>query len=94
MGYKQVFDYQNRIPVRLSRLAARRQTMKNKQIYVERRSEGDYAVRQGGAQRASAVEPTQAQVIERAREMHPGAPIHVERVRDTAVGGRDKWRKP
>jgi len=68
--------------------------MKNKQIYVERRPDGDYAVRQGGAQRASAVEPTQTQAIERAREMHPGAPIHVERVRDTSVGGRDKWRKP
>lgn len=68
--------------------------MKNKQIYVERREGGDYAVRQGGAERASAVEPTQAQAIERARELHPGSAIHVERVRDTSVGGRDKWRKP
>lgn len=70
------------------------QSMKNKQIYVERRRDGDYAIRQGGAQRASAIEPTQAEAIERAREMHPGAAIHVERVRDTSVGGRDKRRKP
>ena len=66
----------------------------NGQFYVERRDSGDYAVRRGGADRASAVEPTQHQAIDRARQMDPGAPIHVERVRDTDVGGRDKWRKP
>lgn len=68
--------------------------MPDKRIYVERRPEGDYAVRRAGADRASAVEPTQAQAIERAREMNPGVAPHVERVRDTSVGGRDKWRKP
>lgn len=68
--------------------------MKNRQIHIERRDQGDYAVRQGGAKRASAVEPTQAAAIERAREMHPGAAMHVERARDTDAGGRDKWRKP
>jgi hypothetical protein len=26
--------------------------------------------------------------------MNPDAAVHVERVRDTNVGGRDKWRKP
>ena len=64
------------------------------QFYIERRDGGDYAVRRGGADRASAVEPTQHQAIERAREMDPRAPVHVERVRETNVGGRDKWRKP
>jgi len=68
--------------------------MKNKNIYVERRPEGDYAVRREGSKRASAVEPTQKDAIERAREMNPGVAPHVERVRDTQVGGRDKWRKP
>ena len=66
----------------------------NDQFYVERRESGDFAVRRGGADRASAVEATQHRAIERARQMDPSAPIHVERVRETNVGGRDKWRKP
>jgi hypothetical protein len=68
--------------------------MSDKRIYVERRDEGDYAVRRPDSDRASAVEPTQAEAIKRAREMNPGVAPHVERVRDTKVGGRDKWRKP
>lgn len=64
------------------------------QIYIERRDGGDYAVRRGGAERASAVAPTQRDAIDRAREIAPGAPIHVERVRNTDTGHRDKWRKP
>jgi len=67
--------------------------MTNKRIYVERRPEGDYAVRRAGSSRASAVEPTQKKAIERARELNPGTPPHVERVRDTTNGSRDKWRK-
>ena len=68
--------------------------MSNKKIFVERRPEGDYAVRRGGSERASAVEPTQKQAIERARELNPGIAPHVERVRDTSAGSPDKWRKP
>ena len=68
--------------------------MADKRIFVERRAEGDYAVRRAGAERASAVELTQAKAIERARELNPGVTPHVERVRETNVGGRDKWRKP
>ena len=68
--------------------------MTNKRIYVERRPQGDYAVRRDGSERASAVEPTQKEAIERARELNPGVAPHVERVRETHGGGRDKWRKP
>ena len=68
--------------------------MAKAQVYIERREQGDYAVRRPGSERASAILPTQAQAIERAREMNPDAAVHVERVRDTNVGGRDKWRKP
>jgi hypothetical protein len=68
--------------------------MASKRIFVEQREEGDYAVRRGGSERASAVLPTQAEAIERARELNPGIAPLVERVRDTDVGGRDKWRKP
>ncbi len=64
----------------------------NDQFYIERREDGDYAVRRGGAKKASAVEGTQAEAIDRARRMDASAPIHVERVRNTNAGSRDKWR--
>ncbi len=67
--------------------------MAKNEFFVERREQGDYAVRKPGSERASATAPTQAAAIERAREMNPDAAVHVERVRDTNVGGRDKWRK-
>jgi hypothetical protein len=67
--------------------------MANKdQLYVERREQGDYAVRRPNSDRASAVLPTQAEAIARAKELNPeGRPI-VERVRNTVAGSRDKWR--
>lgn len=68
--------------------------MANKEVFIERREEGDYAVRKPGSERASAVRPTQSEAIERAREIHPDSAVLVERVRDTKVGGRDKWRRP
>lgn len=68
--------------------------MAKKEVFIERREEGDYAVRKPGSDRASAVLPTQAEAVERAREIDPDAAVLVERVRDTKVGGRDKWRKP
>jgi Uncharacterized protein conserved in bacteria (DUF2188) len=63
-------------------------------LFIERRSQGDYAVRKADAERASAVRPTQADAIARARELNPDAAIHVERVRTTSKGGPDQWRKP
>ena len=63
-------------------------------IYIERREEGDYAVRRQGSERASTVTETQAKAIEEARRMFPDHHALVERVRDTNVGGRDKWRRP
>lgn len=68
--------------------------MSNKNLYVEHRPDGQYAVLRPDAVRASALEPTQREAIKRAKEIDPGAAVHVERVRDTKVGGRDKWRKP
>jgi Uncharacterized protein conserved in bacteria (DUF2188) len=68
--------------------------MANKdQLYVERRPEGDYAVRKGKSERASAVRPTQAEAIEKARELNPGNAPLVERVRKVVGGRPDKWRK-
>lgn len=64
-------------------------------LFVEHREkEGDYAIRRPGADRISDHEDTQADAIDRAREIDPNAAILVERVRNTDKGGRDKWRKP
>ncbi len=63
-------------------------------LFVERRPQGDYAVRKPDAERASAVLPTQADAIARARQLNPDAAVHVERVRTTTKGGPDQWRKP
>jgi uncharacterized protein YdaT len=68
--------------------------MTDKRMYVERREQGDYAVRRANSERASDVLPTQREAIERARELSPGATPHVERVRHTLRGTPDKWRKP
>jgi hypothetical protein len=68
--------------------------MTKRELYVERREEGDYAVRRPDSERASGVCDTQAEAIERAREIDPNAAIHVERVRNTSQGTPDKWRKP
>jgi hypothetical protein len=68
--------------------------MDSNELFIERREQGDYAVRKPGSERASAVAPTQAEAIEIAEEMNPNATILVERVRNTDSGSRDKWRKP
>jgi hypothetical protein len=68
--------------------------MTNHNIYIERRDDGVYTVRRGGAQRASATAPSQQEAIEIARKLAPNVTPLVERVRDTDVGGRDKWRTP
>ncbi|WP_309147424.1 DUF2188 domain-containing protein [Paraburkholderia caballeronis] len=62
-------------------------------LYVERRPQGDYAVRKPDSDRASAVAPTQGQAIDRAKQLNPDAAIHIERVRNTNGGHPDKWRK-
>ena len=68
--------------------------MDKDQLFVERRPQGDYAVRRPNSDRASAVRPTQAEAIARARELNPATSPLVERVRYTEVGKPDKWRKP
>jgi hypothetical protein len=65
-----------------------------KQLFVEQRPQGDFAVRRPGSERASAVAPTQAEAIQRARELEPGKAPLVERVHNTSAGHPDKWRKP
>jgi len=68
--------------------------MKPNEFFIEKRPQGDFAIRRPGSERASGVESTQSAAIERAGEMDSDATIHVERVRNTKMGKRDKWRKP
>jgi hypothetical protein len=65
----------------------------DKQLFVEKRPEGDFAVRKSNSARASDVLPTQAEAIARAKELNPGAAPLVERVRKTEGGKPDQWRK-
>lgn len=64
-----------------------------KQIFIEQRDGGDFAVRRPGAERASAVAATQAEAIEIARQIEPNVRPVVERVRHTSQGRPDQWRK-
>lgn len=73
--------------------AEAKQGGRDTRVYVERRPEGDYAVRRANSERASDILPTQRQAIERARELSPGSSPHVERVRKRPSGTQDKWRK-
>jgi hypothetical protein len=68
--------------------------MSNKDLFVERRPQGDFAVRRANSERASLVTDTQAEAIAKARKLEPAATVLVERVRHTNVGKPDKWRKP
>jgi hypothetical protein len=68
--------------------------MSNKDLFVEQRPHGDFAVRRANSERASAVADTQAEAIAKARKLEPDATVLVERVRHTSVGKPDKWRKP
>ena len=67
---------------------------KKHELFIERRPQGDYAVKRGGAERASEIASTQQKAIQKAERLDPKAAILVERVRNTDVGRRDKWRKP
>jgi hypothetical protein len=62
-------------------------------IFVEPRSQGDFAVKRSHATRASAVLPTQKEAIARAKELEPNKSPLVRRTRTTSAGGKGKWRK-
>lgn len=68
--------------------------MSKDRLFVEKRPQGDFAVRRPNSERASDVLPTQREAIERARELNPGHQPLVERVRHTEGGSPDKWRNP
>jgi uncharacterized protein YdaT len=63
-----------------------------KHYFVEETEDHHYAVRARGSDRASAVVDTQREAIKRALELNPHDHPEVERVRNTQVGGRNRWR--
>ena len=65
--------------------------MDKNQLFIERREQGDYAVRKPDLP-ASAVLPTQSEAIAWAKEHNPKAALMIERVRKTKGGHPDKWR--
>lgn len=60
-------------------------------IFVEQQEDGTYEATQN--HRVIARGDTQRQTIDRARRVNQDDPVLAERVRDTDVGGRDKWRR-
>ena len=67
--------------------------MSKDEFFIEKREQGDYAIRKPNSERASGVTDTQKEAIDKAKELNPNATIHVERVRHTPNGKPDKWRK-
>jgi len=63
------------------------------EYYVEKRGPGQWAVQRKDAERASAILPTQAQAIARAKELAPDRRPHVERSEYTSKGKPGKFRK-
>jgi hypothetical protein len=66
--------------------------MPSDKVFVEQRTQKDFAVRKANSARGSGVAPTQEEAIKRAEELSDAAPS-VERVRNTETGNRDQWRE-
>jgi hypothetical protein len=60
-------------------------------IYVEQEQDGRYTATQN--HRVIAEGENQRQAIDRARRAKPDDAVLAERVRNTSVSGRDKWRR-
>ena len=65
----------------------------NKHYFVEKNSEGKFAVRARDSERASRLFDTQAEAESYAHELNSGDHANIERVRQTSTGGPDQWRK-
>jgi hypothetical protein len=75
--------------------SSREHELSRKQLFIERREQGDYAVRKPNSERASVVTQTQGEAIDWAQgHIANDGQILVERVRNTDRGHPDKWRKP
>lgn len=60
-------------------------------IYLEQKKPGKFIATQNG--KTVATGDTQRETGLKAHKKKPDDPILAERVRDTKIGGRDKWRR-
>lgn len=63
-----------------------------KHYFIEENADGKFAVRAKDGERASGLFNTQKEAEEHVRQLNPEDHPDIERVRDTATGGRDQWR--
>ena len=78
---------------RLSGASQMEVTMSRKNVYIEPRRDGSFAVLRANAERASAVRDTQGEAIAAAKRMFPDVKPDVARVRHTNQGHPDQYRK-
>jgi len=71
----------------------RQRAVGKKNVYIEPRDNGTFAVMKPNAERASAIRDTQREAIAAAKEMFPDVKPDVARVRHTDVGKPDQFRK-
>ncbi len=57
---------------------------KTKQLFVEKREDGKYAVRRADSKRASTIATTQKRAIKKAKKLEPDTKPNVGRVRKTS----------
>lgn len=62
-------------------------------LRVQKRDDGRFEVKKRGAKRASAVKDTQAEAIERAKELDPGHSPIAKRVRKSPGAKKGTWRE-
>lgn len=62
-------------------------------LRVQKRDDGRFEVKKRGAKRASAVKDTQAEAIERAKELDPGQSPIAKRVRKSPGAKKGTWRE-
>lgn len=63
-----------------------------KHYFVEHNRDGKYVVKEANGQRAASVHDTQEEAISEVRRLNLSDHPDVERTRNVATGGRDKWR--
>jgi hypothetical protein len=62
-------------------------------LRIKKRDDGRFEVKKKGAKRASAVKDTQAEAIQRAKELDPGTAPIAKRVRKTPGAKKGTWRE-
>ena len=67
--------------------------MKKRNVYIEPRPNGTFAIMKPNAQRASKICDTQHEAIEASKALFPGVKPDIARVKHTNQGKPDQFRK-